>query len=417
MAEPSSADRDAADALRRFRERFAFPDPDLVYLDGNSLGRLPVAAVDRAAAVIGDEWGDRLIRAWNEGWWETPLAIGDAIGPLIGARPGEVAIADSTSVNLFKLAVAAMDHQADRPVVLTDDLNFPSDWYILEAAARRADGNHRVEVLRSPDWIHGPVDAIIDRLNDDVALLSLSLVTYGSGYLYDLERVTAAAHAAGAMVLWDLSHAAGAVPIDLGSVGVDLTVGCTYKYLNGGPGSPAFLSVRTDLQDVLGNPVAGWWGHATPFGFDPAYRPTSGIRHFLTGTAPMVSMALIEPGVTMLAEAGIAALRAKSIAQTTYLIERWRTDLVPLGFTLGTPADPDRRGSHVSLDHPQALAIDLALIADHGVIPDFRPPASIRFGIAPLYNTFADLDRAAEAMIEVVTSGRHLDPVDQPAVT
>ncbi|MDQ3782626.1 MAG: kynureninase [Actinomycetota bacterium] len=417
MAEPSSADRDAAEPLRRFRERFAFPDPDLVYLDGNSLGRLPVAAVDRAAAVVGKEWGDRLIRSWNEGWWEAPLAIGDAIAPLIGARTGEVAVADSTSVNLFKLAVAAMDHQANRPVVLTDDLNFPSDWYILEAAARRAEGTHRIEVIRSPDRIHGPVDAIIDRLSDDVALLSLSLVTYGSGYLYDLERVTAAAHATGAMVLWDLSHAAGAVPIDLGSVGVDLTVGCTYKYLNGGPGSPAFLSVRSDLQDVLGNPVAGWWGHATPFGFDPTYRPTAGIRRFLTGTAPMVSMALIEPGVAMLAEAGMTALRAKSAAQIGYLIERWRTDLAPLGFTLGSPADPDRRGSHVSLDHPQALAIDLALIADHGVIPDFRPPASVRFGIAPLYNTFADLDRAVEAMIEVVTSGRHLDPVDQPAVT
>ena len=219
------------------------------------------------------------------------------------------------------------------------------------------------------------------------------------------------------MVLWDLSHAAGSVPIDLTGAGADLAVGCTYKYLNGGPGSPAFLYVRTDLQDDLADPIAGWWSHADPFAFDRRYRPAAGIRRFLTGTAPVVSLALIEPGVTMLAEAGMETLWAASLALTGYLIERWRADLAPLGFTLATPEDPERRGSHVSLGHPQALAIDLALIADHGVVPDFRPPDAIRFGIAPLYNTIADIDRAVEAMIEIVASGRHLAEVAKPAVT
>ncbi|CAN5430200.1 MAG: kynureninase [Acidimicrobiia bacterium] len=413
---PTAAELDAADPLRRFRERFVVPDPDLVYLDGNSLGRLPSSAVDRAGEVVNAEWGARLIRAWNEGWWEAPLRIGDAVAPLIGARPGEVAVADSTSVNLFKLAVTALDQRPDRPVVVTDDLNFPSDWYVLDAAARRADGEHRVEVVRSPDGIHGPVEAIIDRLGEDVALVSLSLVTYGSGFLYDLDRVTRAAHTAGAMVLWDLSHAVGAVSVDLGAANVDLAVGCTYKYLNGGPGSPAFLYVRTDLQTALNNPIGGWWGHITPFGFDAEYTPTAGIRRFLSGTAPIVSMTLIEPGVAMVAEAGLAAMRAKSVAQTGYLIERWRADLAPLGFTLGSPEDPERRGSHVAMGHPRALAIDLALIAKHGVVPDFRPPDTIRFGITPLYTTFADLDRAVEAMVEVVTSGQHLEEIEPPDV-
>jgi kynureninase len=405
------------DPLARFRSRFAFPDPDLVYLDGNSLGRLPTAAVDRAGAVVAGEWGDRLIRSWNEGWWELPLRVGDAIAPIIGAGPGEVAVADSTSVNLFKLAVAALDRQAQRPVVLTDDLNFPSDWYVLEAAARRADGDHRVEVIASPDGIHGPVDAVVDRLGGDVALVSLSAVTYASGYRYDVEAITAAAHAAGAMVLWDLSHAAGSVPVDLTGAGADLAVGCTYKYLNGGPGSPAFLYVRPDLQDDLADPISGWWGHADPFGFDRSYRPGHGIRRFLTGTAPVVSLALIEPGVAMLAEAGMEALRARSLALTGHLIDRWRTDLAPLGFTLATAEDPERRGSHVSLGHPRAMAIDLALIADHGVVPDFRPPDAIRCGLAPLYNTFGDVDRAVEAMVDIVESGKHLVEPERPAVT
>jgi kynureninase len=417
MQEPGSAAAlDAADPLARFRDRFVFSDPTLVYLDGNSLGRLPVATVAHAEDLVSRAWGDRLIRSWNDDWWEAPLRIGDAIAPLIGADAGEVAIADSTSVNLFKLVVAALRARPGRTRILTDDLNFPSDLYVLSAAADLLGAS--VEVVPSPDGIHGPVAALIDRLDGDVALLSLSHVVFKSGYLYDMETLTAAAHAAGVLVLWDLSHAAGAVPIDLNGARADLAVGCTYKYLNGGPGAPAFLYVRSDLQAGLDSPISGWWGHTRPFDFELSYTPDTGIRRFLTGTAPVVSMALIEPGIDVLSDAGIAALRTKSVAQTTYLIARWEADLAPLGFTLNSPRDAQMRGSHVSLGHPDGLGIDLALINDHGVLPDFRPPDNLRLGVAPLYARFADIATAIDAMVDIVTTGRHHHYLtSRPAVT
>lgn len=414
----TAAARDAADPLASFRDRFAFPDPDLVYLDGNSLGRLPHATVARATDVVTRAWGERLIRSWNEDWWEAPLRVGDALAPLLGAGPGEVAIADSTSVNLFKLVVAALAARPGRRRILTDDLNFPSDLYVLAGAADLVGDGRHVEVVPSPDGVHGPVDAIIDRLDDDVALVTLSLVTFKSGYLYDLEAVTAAAHAAGALVLWDLSHAAGAVPIDLEGAGADLAVGCTYKYLNGGPGAPAFLYVRRRLHGQLQNPITGWWGHTSPFDFSPGYAATDGIRRFLTGTAPIISTLLIEPAVAIVAEAGIEAIRAKSVAQTEQLIGRWERDLAPLGFSLNTPRPAARRGSHVSLGHPDGLGIDLALINDHNVLPDFRPPDNLRFGLAPLTTRYADIDAAVDALIDIVTTGRHRDYEGaRPAVT
>lgn len=414
----TSAERDAADPLAPFRDLFVFPDPELVYLDGNSLGRLPEATVARAADVVTRAWGDRLIRSWNDDWWDAPLRIGDALAPLLGAGPGEVAIADSTSVNLFKLVVAALRSRPGRRRILTDDLNFPSDLYVLAGAADLTGDGRRVEVVASPDGVHGPAEALIARLDEDVALVTLSLVTFRSGYLYDLEAITAAAHAAGALVLWDLSHAAGAVPIELEVAGADLAVGCTYKYLNGGPGAPAFLYIRRDLQDRLDNPITGWWGHTRPFDFSPGYAAADGMRRFLTGTAPIVSTLLIEPAVAMVAEAGIRAIRAKSEAQTEYLIERWEHDLSQLGFSLNTPRAAARRGSHVSLGHPDGLGIDLALISDHGVLPDFRPPDNLRFGLSPLTTRYADIDMAIDALIDIVTSGRHLDfEGTRPAVT
>ncbi len=415
---PTAAELDAADPLGQMRERFAFPDPHLVYLDGNSLGRLPADSSPRVRETVDREWGDRLIRSWNESWWDAPTRIGDAIAPLIGARPGEVAIADSTSVNLFKLAVAALDSRSERGRILTDDLNFPSDLYVLEAAARRADGDHHVEVVGSPDGVHGPIDELLSRLDDDVALVSLSLVTYASGYWYDLDAITRKCQAVGALILWDLSHAAGAVPIDLDGAGVDLAVGCTYKYLNAGPGAPAFLHVRADLQQELSNPVTGWLGHRRPFDLDITFSPDPGIRRFLTGTPPIVSMATIEPGVALIRTAGMHAIRLKSVAQTGYLIERWEADLAPLGFSLRSPRDPARRGSHVSLGHRDALGIDLALIEDFGVIPDFRPPDNIRLGVTPLTTSYVDIDRAVEAMRTIVAEGRHVAYRDaRPTVT
>jgi kynureninase len=407
---------DASDPLAGFRARFSFPDPDLTYLDGNSLGRMPTVSARRAREIVDDEWGDRLIRSWNEGWWDAPVRIGDAVAPLIGAREGEVAIADATSVNLYKLVVAALVARPGRTRIVTDDLNFPSDVYILDGAARTLDRGHRVDVVPSPDGIHGPLDAIVDGMADDVALLTLSHVTFKSGYRYDVTAVTEAAHAAGALVLWDLSHSAGSVPVDMSAA--DLAVGCTYKYLNGGPGSPAFLYVRRDLQERLVNPISGWWAHEAPFTFDYGFRAAAGIRRFLTGTAPVASMSLIEPGVALIAEAGIDALFAKATAQTTYLVDRWEADLAPLGFTLNSPTDPDVRGSHVSLGHPDALGIDLALIHDYAVLPDYRPPDNLRLGIAPIYTRFADVARGVDALAEIVVERRHVPYLDRrPTVT
>jgi kynureninase len=255
--------------------------------------------------------------------------------------------------------------------------------------------------------VHGPEDDLIDALDDDVALVTLSHVAYTSGYLYDMARITAAAHDVGALVVWDLSHSAGAVPIDLSGADVDMAVGCTYKYLNGGPGAPAFLHVRDDLHDSLTQPVTGWFAHARPFDFAAGYDAAADLGRFLTGTPPMISLALIEPGVDLLLEAGMEALRAKSTAQTGHLIDRCEADLTPLGFSVKTPVDPTRRGSHVSLGHPDALGIDLALIEEFGVLPDFRPPDHIRLGVAPLYTRFADIDTAVTAMTTIVGEDRH----------
>ncbi len=403
----AAADLDTVDPLTGFRSRFAFPDPELVYLDGNSLGRLPLAAAERAAEIVEHEWGERLIRSWNDSWWEAPLRIGDKLAALIGARADEVVLADSTSVNLFKLLAGAVALTPRRSRILTDDLNFPSDMYVAGGVSRMFGPDHRVEHVPSRDGIHGPANEIMEALDDDVAVLTLSHVAFKSGYLYDMAELTAAAHEVGALVLWDLSHSAGVVPIDLERWDVDMAVGCTYKYLNGGPGAPAFLYVRKDLQAELSHPIPGWWGHANPFEFAPDFRASAGMRRYLTGTAPILSTLLVEVGVDIVSEAGVAAIRDKSERQTAYLAERWEQDLKRLGFTLKTPTDPVRRGSHVSLGHPAGLGIDLALINDHGVLPDFRPPDSIRLGLAPLYTRYVDIERAVDALAEIVTAGTH----------
>ncbi len=413
-----AAELDAQDELAEFRERFVIDDPDLIYLDGNSLGRLPRATVSRGRELIEHEWGDRLIRSWNEGWFDAPERIGAKIARLIGADPDEVIVADSTSVNLFKLVVAALRAQRGRSRILTDDLNFPSDIYILEGAIDLLGGAHRLDVLESPDGIHGPVEAIHESLSEDVALLTLSHTVFKSGYTYDMAALTSAAHDAGALVLWDLSHSAGAVPVDLHAAGADLAVGCTYKYLNGGPGAPAFLYVRRDLQERLGNPISGWMGQRNLFAFDLHYRPAGGMRHFLTGTPPIVSLALIEPGVDLLLEAGMERIRAKSLRQTGYLIALWESLLEPVGFTLNSPRDSQRRGSHISLGHPEGLRIDLALINDCGVLPDFRAPDNIRLGIAPLYTSYADIHAAAVRMRRIVDERLYERyPAEAPVVT
>lgn len=393
---------DANDPLAHTRALFVIDDPDLIYLDGNSLGRMPKAAAQLCRDLIEKQWANRLIRGWGEGWLEMPGRVGNKIANVIGANPGEVLLADSTSVNLYKLASAALTLQSGRTKVITDNLNFPSDIYILGSVIGQAGKSYQLEVVTSEDDIHGPEEAIIQALDQDTALLTLSLTTFKSGFTYDLARLTEAAHAAGALVLWDLSHSAGVIPMSLAAACVDLAVGCTYKYLNGGPGAPAFLYVRKDLQDRLKNPIAGWMGQQNMFDFDLDYRPAEDLSRMLTGTPAILSGSLVEPGVEMLIEAGIEEIRKKSVLMTEYFIQLAQTFLVPLGYSINSPLDADVRGSHVSLGHAEGLRIDKALIDVYKIIPDFRAPDNIRFGFAPLYTTYVEVYKTILALKQIV---------------
>lgn len=398
---------DADNPLVAHRDTFVVTDPDLLYLDGNSLGRLPAQAAEVVTDTVHRQWGERLIRSWNEGWWEQQVALGDLLAPVIGARPGEVIISESTTTNLFKLAVAAMRARPGRSTVVTDDLNFPTDNYALAGAAALLGDGREVRTVRSEDGIHGPTDTIEAALDGDVALLSLSHTCFRSGFVYDLPRLTAAAHDVGALVLWDLSHSAGSVPVGLADHDVDLAVGCTYKHLNGGPGSPAFLYVRRDLQDQLDNPIAGWWAHEDPFAFDLDFRPAEGIRRFHVGTMPMLSLNAVEAGVRQVAGVGIDTIRSVSVSLTSFLVEQADEHLAELGFTVASPRDPARRGSHVALAHPDAWPITRALIEEAAVLPDFRAPDNLRLGIAPLYITHVDVHTAVQRIARVVRDNLH----------
>lgn len=408
---------DAQDPLAYLRAAFVDDQPDLIYLDGNSLGRLPLAATRLAEDLVRRQWGGRLIRGWNEGWFAAPERVGAKIARLIGADPDEVIVADSTSVNLFKLAIGAL--RARPGDVLSDDLNFPSDLYVLQGVLELLGDGRILELASSPDGIHGPVAALQTQLaSGRFALLTLSHTTFKSGYTYDMAALSAAARASGTLTLWDLSHSVGAVPIDLHAAGADLAIGCCYKYLNGGPGAPAFLYVRRELQDQIVNPISGWMGQRNLFAFDLTYQPAPGMRQYLSGTPPVIALSLIEPGLDLLLEAGMERLRAKSAQQSSYLISLSDQILAPLGFTLKSPRNLAERGSHVALGHPQALGIDLALINELGVLPDFRAPDNLRLGIAPLYNSFTDLHRAVIRMARAVSGGHYLRYQDvAPTVT
>ena len=374
---------DAADPLAGFRARFEVAPGDGIYLDGNSLGRLPVATRSRVLAVL-DQWSTQLVSGWPD-WIDLPLRAGDAIGALIGAAPGEVVATDSTTVNLYKLVQAAVALRGGAALV-TDRGNFPTDRYVLEgvAAARGLE----LRIFDS-DELYGPVEADLDGLGEgDVVVLSH--VAYRSGALADMAALTAAARSRGATLIWDLSHAAGAVPVDLRAAGAELAVGCTYKYLNAGPGAPGYLYVAAELQRELRSPVQGWFGQSDQFAMERDYDPVPGIGRFLAGTPPILQLAAVEEGAKLTAEAGLAAIREKSVAQTELVVALFDEWLEPLGFELGSPRDPAGRGSHVSVDHPRAWTFTRALI-DAGVTPDFRGPDSIRLGIAPLYTSFAEV--------------------------
>ena len=392
---------DLLDPLAKFRERFVIDDLNLIYLDGNSLGRLPVASKELVEKVVIEQWGNRLIRSWNEGWLDVVSRVGDKIGKLVGAQEGEVLLADSTTVCLYKAAVSALLSMPKRSVILTDDQNFPSDIQALRAAADAVSGEHRVVVVKS-DGIHGPVENLIAAFDDNVALVSLSQVSYRSGWCWEMQEITDAAHEVGALILWDLSHSVGVVPINLRNDEVDLAVGCTYKYLNGGPGAPAFIYISEQCSG-LRNPIAGWYGSEDPFSFNPDSVAQSGNKRFLTGTPPIVSASLIEPGVDLIIEAGIKNIREKSVALSEKFLKQVIEKLLPIGLSIYSPMDHERRGSHISVAHPDALAIGQALIHDHSIIPDVRPPDLLRFGFSPLYTTFSELEEAIEMTIEVVS--------------
>ena len=394
---------DGTDPLGPFRGRFLFSDPDLIYLDGNSLGRLPAATAEGINSVVRSQWGEGLISSWNNGWWDLQLEVGAALAPILGAADDSVIISDSTSVNLHKLAAAAVAHKGKANIV-TDDLNFPSDLYILDAVARAAGGS--LQIVPS-DGIHGPVAGLSEAVDGDTALLSLSHTTFNSGYTYDMAGVTAMAHEAGAMALWDCSHSVGVVPMQLDEWDVDLAVGCTYKYLNGGPGSPAFLFVRERLQQELRNPIQGWWAHEDPFALLSDFVPTEGMRRFHVGTMPILSLAAVASGLEPVLEAGVEAARHKSIALTEYFIETSESILSGLGFSLASPIDPARRGAHVTLTHEDAWPLTRALIEVGHVVPDFRAPDSMRFGLAPLYTSFTEVHTAVNRLRLICETGIH----------
>ncbi len=386
---------DAADPLAKYRDRFVLPE-GVIYLDGNSLGPLPRATPAAIADTMNRQWGDRLIRSWNEGWIDSPARLGAKIAPLIGAAADEVIVGDSTSANLFKLLIAALGVDPQRRVILSETGNFPTDLHIAQGAAATIPGAALRAVPRAD---------LVDSLADDVAVLLLTHVHYKTAERFDMPALTAAAHAAGAIILWDLSHSVGAVPIELEAAGADLAVGCTYKYLNGGPGAPAFCYVARRWQDRLASPLSGWMGHAEPFAFTDAYAPAPGMKRWLAGTPPILAMAALEAGLDLWAEVDRDAVWVKSAALWTIMAAAGNA----AGLECVTPADPASRGSHISFRHPHAYEITQALI-DRGVIGDFRAPDILRLGLTPLYLSHADIYRAGEILGEVIATEAFRQP-------
>ena len=387
---------DAADPLRDHRRKFRLP-PGIIYLDGNSLGALPESTVPRQTRLIAEEWGHSLIGGWNAGWIDAPQRIGAKIARLIGARPNEVIVADSTSVNLFKLLVAAAQ-LSDRPVLLSEAGNFHTDLHIASGVADLVP-HLRLEIVE-----RAQIEA---RLGPDTNLLLLTHVHFKAGYRFDMAAVTARAKAAGALTLWDLSHSAGAVPLRLNQDGAELAVGCGYKYLNGGPGAPAFLYVSEHLQERLVSPLRGWMGHAAPFAFTDDYVPAPGMARFLAGTPPILSMMALETGVESFDGVEMEALWEKSVALFDHFAALMAERCPELECI--SPADPAQRGSHISFSHPNAFEICQALI-HAGVIGDFRESDVVRFGLAPLYLGFEDIWQAVDRCAAILAAEAWRDP-------
>lgn len=396
--------QDATDPCAPYRSLFALPE-GVIYLDGNSLGPPPRATAAALADTATHAWGDRLIRSWNEGWIDSPQRLGAKIAPLIGARGDEVIVGDSTSANLFKALVAALRISPDRRTVVSEAGNFPTDLHIAEGAVACVPGA-TLKVVARNELAHA--------LGDDTAVLLLTHVHYKTGDRFDMAAWTKRAHDAGALMLWDLSHSVGAVPVDLAAAGADLAVGCTYKYLNGGPGAPAFLYVAERWQERLRTPLSGWMGHAAPFAFEDGYRPAPGMTRWLAGTPPILAMTALEAGLDLWAGFDRDALWAKSAALWDIMANAGRE----AGLDCVTSADPARRGSHISFRHPHAYALTQALIA-RGVIGDFRDPDILRLGLTPLYLSHEDVWRAGETLKAVIAEEGWRDPAyaERRAVT
>ena len=406
---------DLADPLARFRDRFVRADDGPIYLDGNSLGPLPLATKARIAEVVGSEWGVGLVRSWSD-WVGLPVEVGDLVGEhLTGAAPGQVLVSDSTTVNLFKLVSAALDAQPGRTVLITDDDNFPTDRYVLEGIA--AQRGCELRMIHTDQDQGLSEETLLAALGPDVALVSLSHVAYRSGALADMPRITGLVHEAGALMLWDLCHAVGAVPIRLDESEADLAIGCTYKYVNAGPGAPAFLYVRSDLQQRLRQPIWGWFGQNDQFAMGPGYDPVPGIERFATGTPQIIGTVAVAEGTKLLAEAGIERLRDKGIALTSYLIRLADEWLEPHGFRLASPRADARRGNHVTLHHPDAWRISKALI-EAGVIGDYRTPDRLRLGPAPITTRFTDVWDALDRLRQIAADKSYQDlPAELSRVT
>jgi kynureninase len=401
---------DAADPLAQKRQAFVLPEGK-IYLDGNSLGCLPAHSAARIAKAVTEEWGQSLITSWNRhGWFEMAHKAGNRIARLVGAAPGSILVADTISVNLFKLMSAALELSPQRRVIVSDTGNFPSDLYIAESLIRQLDKGHVLKLTAPED--------VLSAIGDDTALISVTHVDYRTSRTHDVAAIVSKAHAHGALVLVDLSHTTGALPFDLAGLNVDLAVGCTYKYLNGGPGAPGFLYVRPDLQDKVQSPLSGWLGHAAPFAFEQSYRPAPGVLRWQCGTAPILSLVALGAALDVFDDVDMHQVQAKAHALCRQFITHCESFGAAHGLILAGPRNMAERGSHVSFHTPNGYAIMQALIAC-GVIGDFRAPDMIRFGFTPLYTSFAEVFDAAEILRDILQTGTWNRPelLAQKAVT
>lgn len=396
---------DAEDELANLKSQFDLPQ-GVIYLDGNSLGAKPIKAMDCAQQVINQQWGTDLINSWNKaGWWDLPVRLGNKIGQLVGARVNETVVTDTTSMNLFKVLATAIGIQQQHPTrktIIAERDSFPTDLYMIEGFMALINQGYKLQLIDQPEDLP-------QYLDEQTAVVVLSHVNYRTGYLHDMAAVNQQAHAQGALIIWDLCHSIGAVPIDLNGSNSDFAIGCTYKYLNGGPGSPAMLWVHSRYQTAFNQPLSGWWGHAKPFAMDVSYTPADNVRRYLCGTQPIVSMSLVECGVDIFLQTDMQALRQKSLRLTDVLIQLLEQECAGYDLTLITPREHLHRGSHISVRHPHGYAIVQALIA-RGVIGDYREPEVIRLGVTPLYLSFCDIWQAVQHLKQVLVSQEWAQP-------